>query len=180
MARPATQINGLQGYTFEELIDLKNSSKSKYTRLALTVITMRYKGYSNTEIIEATGLSKVTIVSHINKWNAIGFKAVKDHRTSHKETKLSPDIIDDLLYVVIHKKPLDFEFIGHTWTLALLSSYIKQNYDIDVSIETIRTILKANRLSHKKAQPMPTKANKADQEEFKKNIRSSRFFRVFN
>ncbi len=179
MARPTIQITGLHGFTYEELIDLKNSTESKYTRLALTAITMRYKGYTNTAITESTGLSHVTIVAHIKNWNAKGFKSVENHRGGNKETKLSPDIVDDLLYVVRNKIPQDFEFIGHTWTLALLSFYIKQNYDIDVSGVTIRTILIDNKLSYKRAQPKPTKANKADQEAFKKNIGASRFFRVF-
>lgn len=179
MARPTTQITGLHGLTYEELIDLKNSTTSKYTRLALTAITMRYKGYSNTEIAQSTNLSKVTIVAHINNWNDRGFKSIEDHRGGNKDPKLSPDIVDDLLNVVKHKTPQDYEYIGHTWTLALLSFYVKQNYDIDVTIVTIRKILKANGLSYKRAQPKPTKADKADQEAFKKNIGGSRFFRVF-
>lgn len=65
MGRPAIQVTTLHNYTMEELIDLKNSTTSKYTRLTLTAITIQYQGYSNTEIIEATNLSKVSIIAHI-------------------------------------------------------------------------------------------------------------------
>ena len=179
MPRTTTKVNELYGLTYDELIDMKNSTKSKYTRVALTTISMRYKGYSNAEIAEATGLSNVTIVRQVNNWNKYGLKSVEEHRGGKKPHVLSPDIIDDLLDVVRNKVPLDFEFIGHTWTLALLSLYIKQYYDIDVSGVTIRKILIDDRLSHKRAQPKPTKANKADQEAFKKNVRASRLFRIF-
>ena len=179
MGRPAIQVTTLHGYTIEELIDLKNSSESKYTRLVLTTITMRYRGYSNAEIIEFTGLSNVSIVDHIKKWNSFGFKSIEEHRGGKKLPKLSPDIIDDLIYVVLHKSPVDFDFIGHTWTCALLAFYINQTYGIEVSYVTIWSILKSNNLSYKRAQAKPTKADKAEQEAFKKNIRNTRYFRVF-
>lgn len=179
MGRPSIQVTTLHGYTFEELINLKNTTESKYTRLALTAITMRYKGYSNAQIIEVTGLNKVTIIDHVKKWNVVGFKSVEDHRGGKKPPKMSPDIVDDLLYVILHKAPADFGFIGYTWTLALLAQYVKQNYDIDVSRVTIRSFLKSNNFSYKRAQPKPTKADKAEQEDFKKNVGNTRFFRVF-
>jgi transposase len=179
MGRPSIQVQNLHGYTIEELIDLKNTAESHYTRLALTAITMRYLKYSNEQIIKATGLSKVSIVAHIKNWNDFGLKSIEDHRGGNRESKLTPDIIDDLVDVVLHKTPQDFEFIGYTWTLELLSLYIKQNYGIDISGVTIRTILKSNKLSHKRAQPKPTKADKGEQEAFKKNFRNTEFFRVF-
>lgn len=179
MGRPTMGITTLHGYTIEELINIKNNTDSKYTRLALSAITMRYAGYSNSQIIENTGLNKATVVAHVKSWNTHGLKSVEDHRGGNCPPKLSPDIVDDLMYVALHKTPKDFEFIGYTWTLSLLALYVKQNYDIEVSIFTIRSILKANNLSYKRAQPKPTKADKAEQEDFKKNIGDTRFFRVF-
>lgn len=179
MGRPSIQVQNLHGHTIEELIDLKNTTKSHYTRLALTAITMRYLEYTNEQINKVTGLSQVSIVAHVKKWNKLGLKSIEDHRGGNKESKLTPDIIDDLINVVLHKTPENFEFIGHTWTLELLSLYIKQNYGIDISGVSIRTILKSNKISHKRAQPKPTKADKAEQEAFKKNFRDTGFFRVF-
>lgn len=179
MARPAFKVTTLHGYSIDELNDLKNTTDSKYTRLALAAVTMRYLGYSNEQIIETTGLSKVSIVAHVKNWNAAGLESVLEHRGGNREPKLSPDIVDDLLFVVLHKTSQDFEFIGYTWTLALLALYNKQNYDIDVSGVTIWTILKANNISYKRAQPLPSKADKAEQEAFKKNTRNTDCFRVF-
>lgn len=87
MGRPSLQVTTLHGHTIEELIKLKNTTDSKYTRLALTAITMRYSGYSNTQIIESTGLSKVSIGEHIKNWNTFGLKSVEDHRGGNRPTK---------------------------------------------------------------------------------------------
>lgn len=179
MGRPTIQVTTLHGYTIKELIDLKNTADSKYTRLVLDIVTMKYNEYSNAQISEATGLSNVTIVKHLKNWNSTGIKSTTDCRGGNLDTKLSPDIIDDLIYVVLHKKPVDFEFIGHTWTCSLLVLYINQTYGIQVAVSTIWLILKNNNLSYKRAQPKPTKADKAEQEAFKKNAENTRYFRVF-
>jgi transposase len=179
VGRTQTEITTLHGYSFEELIDIKNTTESKYTALVLTIITMRYKGYSNDQIIEITGLSKVAIISHIKKWNSFGFKAAEDHRGGNKPPILSPDMVDNLLYVVVHKTPADFDLPSYSWTLALMVSYIKQTYDVDISQSSIRTTLIDNNFSYKRAQPMPSKADKTEQENFKKNVGSTKLFRVF-
>ena len=97
MGRPSIPVETLHDHTIEELIDMKNSTNSKYTRLCLSAITMRYCGYSNTQIIEATGLSKVIIVAHIKAWNTSGLKSIQNHRGGKCPPKLSPEIVDDLI-----------------------------------------------------------------------------------
>ncbi|SHK41249.1 helix-turn-helix domain-containing protein [Paramaledivibacter caminithermalis] len=162
MGRPKIQIDKLHGYTIEELIELRNTADSKFAIRVLTTVIMRYRGFSNEQINEVTGLCSATIISHVKRWNRLGIKAIVDSRGGNRDPKLSPDIVDDLIYVVLNKKPVDFEFIGHTWTCGLLSLYIKQYYGIDVSVSTIWTILKKNNLSYKRAETKPTKANKAE------------------
>jgi len=178
MGRKSFGIETLHEYKIEDLVELKNNIDSKYSRLALTVVTMRYFGQSNTDIIEATRLSKTSIVKHIKEWNAHGIESIKDNRGG-SESKLEPEMVDDLIYVATNKSPADFEFTCHNWSCQLLSLYIEKTYGIKVSGETIRLTLIANRLSYKRAQPKPTKADKDEQEAFKKNFRNTRHFRVF-
>ena len=178
MGRKSFQITSLYGYKVEELVELKNTTNSRYSRLALTVITMRYCGYSNNDIIVATGLSKASIVKHIKEWNSNGLKSTKDHRGG-SESKLEAEIIDNLVETATRKSPKDFDFTSNNWTCGLLALYIEKNYGVKVSAETIRLKLKLNNLSYKRAQPKPTKANKDEQEAFKKNIRPTIYFRIF-
>ncbi len=179
MSRPTTKVNTLHGYEIKELMDLIDSTNSKHTRHVLTTVIMRSRGYSNSQINEVTGLSHVTIASHIKNWNSMGIKSTIDRRGGNRSPSLSPDMEKDLINVVIHKRPTDFEFTGHTWTCALMALYIEQTYGINVSITTIWSTLKKNNLSYKRAMPKPTKADKAEQEAFKKNVRNTRHIRIF-
>lgn len=179
MAKPTLQITTLHNCDIKELIDLKNTTTCKYTRLSLTVVTMKYQGFSNAQIAEATGFSNTTICLHIKNWNQRGLPATEERRGSGRPPKLEPFMVDDLLHTVIHKSPVEFEFAAHTWTCELLSIYIYQTFAIQVTGATIWNILKANNLSYKRAKPMPTKAEKTEQEAFKKNPTPSRYTRIF-
>jgi len=166
MGRPTIGIETLHGNTIEELVDRKNNTSSKFERMVLTIITMRVLGYTNTQINQMTHFTKATIVSHVKNWNKLGLKSLKDNRNNTVGPKLSPDIVDDLKDITLHKKPNEFGYKGHRWTGQLLSDYIYDNYCIRVSDNTIREILKANRMSYKKCEARPTKANKTEQEQF--------------
>ncbi len=178
MGRKHLKIESLYGETIENLIELKNTIESKYSRTFLTVIIMRYFNKSTPEIMAFTGLSNPTIVRYIVDWNKLGMKAIVDHRGG-SDSKLEPSIVEDIVYVVSNKTPIDFAFTAHTWTCALLSYYVEQTYGIRVCQETIRQVLLSHGISYKRAQPKPTKADIKEQEEFKKNARSTEYFRVF-
>lgn len=178
MGRPATKIETLHGFKIEELIKLKNDTKSKYMRLVLTAITMRYREFSNEEICKTTQLSRATIFSYINNWNKYGFKSLKDNRGGSLP-KLDAETLDNLIDVATNHSPNEFGFSAFSWTCELLAIYIKQNFDQTISNETVRRILKSNRISYKRAQPKPTKADIEEQERFKKNVRNTTYFRVF-
>jgi hypothetical protein len=60
-----------------------------------------------------------------------------------------------------------------------LAEYINQNYGIKYSDEYIRVLLKKRRLSYKRAQRKPSKADKKEQEVFKKNANPSPYCRKF-
>lgn len=178
MGRPITKIATLYGYKIEELIKLKNNTKSKYTRLVLTAITMRYYGCSNEDICKATQLSRVTIISYIRNWNRYGFKSLKDNRGG-SIPKLDAESIDNLIDIAVNHSPTEFGFSTFIWTCELLKIYVEQNFGQKVSNETIRRILIKNRISYKRAQPKPTKADIEEQNEFKKNVKSTTYSRIF-
>ncbi|WP_432402250.1 hypothetical protein [Wukongibacter sp. M2B1] len=71
MARPKIQVDKLHGYTIEELIELKNTTDSKFAMTVLTTVIMRYKGFSNAQINEVTGLSIPTVITHVKRWNSL-------------------------------------------------------------------------------------------------------------
>ncbi len=165
MGRPITKIEALNGYKIEELIKLKNNTKFKYTRLVLTAITMRYYGCSNEDICKATQLSSATIILYIRNWNRYCFKSLKDNRGG-SIPKLDAETIDNLIDIAVNHSPTEFGFSTFIWTCGLLKIYVEQK----VSSETIIRILIKNKISYKRAQPKPTKADIEEQNEFKKML----------
>lgn len=178
MGKLCIPVKSLYNFKIEELVEIRNSTKNNRQRLILTTVIMRSLDYSNKHIVDITGLSQATIVSYIKNWNAKGLDSIKDNRGG-SAGKLSPEIIEDLIFTVKNVSPEDKGFISNTWSCALLSSYIEKKYKIKVTDEAIRLRLIQNNISYKRAQPMPTKADKAEQDAFKKNARNTNYFRIF-
>lgn len=177
MGRTAQQVTTLHELTIDELVELKNTHQNQYSRTLLTAVIMRYKGKTPKEIIDFTGKSHTTIYTYIKNWNKLGLKSLKDNRGG-SERRFTAEMEYDLIDVVMNKKPCDFDFIAHNWTCSLLVQYIEINYGEKFGLTTINNVLKRNNFSFKRAQPKPTKADKAAQERFKKNVRNTRYFRI--
>lgn len=168
MGRKGIEIESLYGFTVDKLKKMRNSHDSELTRNVLTAVVMRCEGCSTIKIAEFLLKSKQTVIDYIKRWNSVGLKALEDHRGGSEGT-FTAEMLDDLINTVLHTRPNDFGFIGNVWTCPLLVEYIYQNYGEKYSKEYIRILLKRNNLSYKRAQRKPTKADKAEQEAFKKN-----------
>ncbi|WML34703.1 winged helix-turn-helix domain-containing protein [Clostridium sp. OS1-26] len=168
MGRKGIEVESLYGFTTESLKKMRNSHESEFARNVLTAVAMRYEGFSTIKIAKFLLKSKQTIIDYIKKWNSVGLKALEDHRGGSEGT-FTAEMLDDLINTVLHTLPNDFGFIGNVWTCPLLVEYIYQNYGEKYSKEYIRILLKRNNLSYKRAQRKPTKADKVEQEAFKKN-----------
>jgi transposase len=179
MGRPAMPVTTLHEHSIKELIEIKNTHSSEYARTLLTIVIMRYNGKTPKEIMDFTGKSRTTLQNHIKKWNKLGLVSIVDNRGKESNSRFTAEMQYDLIDVVNNKKLCDFGFVAHTWTCSLLSQYIYNNYGQKFCLTTIRDVLKRNSLSFKRAQPKPTKADKAEQERFKKNVSDTRYFRVF-
>ncbi len=179
MGRKGIEVKSLYNCTIEKLKKMRNSSKEEFARNVLTSVIMRYEGSSTIEISKFLLKSKQTIVDYIKRWNSVGLKALKDGRGSACGGSFTAEMKNDLENAVSNTRPNDFGFIGNVWTCSLLSEYIYQNYGVKYSVEYIRVLLKRNNLSYKRAQRKPTKADKAEQEAFKKNVYPSPYCRKF-
>jgi transposase len=179
MGRKGIEVTSLYNCTIENLKKMRNSSKNEFARNMLTAVIMRYEGHSTIEISKFLLKTKVTIINYIKSWNSIGFKALKDRRGALTGGTFTAEMKDDLANTVLNMHPNDFGFMGNVWTCPLLVEYIYQNYGIKYSVEYIRVLLKKSNLSYKRAQRKPTKADKAEQDAFKKNAKPSQYCRKF-
>jgi transposase len=179
MGRKGIEVTTLYNWTIQNLKRMRNSSKDEFARNVLTAVIMRYEGNSTIEISRFLLKAKSTVIGYIKNWNTVGFKALKDGRGALTGGTFTAEMKDDLVNTVLNTRPNDFGFIGNVWTCPLLVEYIYQNYGIKYSIEYIRVLLKGSNLSYKRAQRKPTKAEKAEQEAFKKNAKPSLYCRKF-
>ena len=176
MGRPALQVTTLHEHSIEELIEMKNNHPCEYSRTILAAVIMRYYGKPPKEIMHFTSKSHYTVQTYIKNWNKLGLKSLIDNRGG-SERKFTARMEYDLINVVTNKKPCDFDFVAHTWTCSLLAQYIENNYGEKFCVNTINSALKRNNFTFKRAQPKPTKADKAAQERFKKNVSNTGYFR---
>lgn len=176
MSRKLVEVETLHGFTIEKLVDIKNKINSNYSKLVLTSVIMRYNDFSTKEIKTVTGKSNITTIKHVRNWNKYGLKALEDHRGGSEGT-FTAEMEADLINTLLTKTPEECGFVSYNWTCGLLAEYIYQNYGEKYSNEWIRLVLHKNKISYKRAQAKPTKADKAEQEAFKKNIKITIYFR---
>ena len=178
MTRTTSVKADLHEYSLNELKKLRNSYPTEIGRNVLTTVVMLTEGNSIKQISDFLALNVITIYTYLNRWNELGIAALEDYRgKTPSNCKMTAEMEYDLLYVVQHKVPNDFGFLGNVWTAKLLSDYLYQNYEIRLSPQCIRDTLHKNNFSFKRAQKKPSKGVKSEQETFKKNDRNYVFCR---
>ena len=173
MSRTTVTTADLQGHDIHELKKLRNTHPKPFARNILTAVIMLCEGNTVKKIANFLLQSPVNIYIYINRWNALGLKALETQKGKSSRSEFDAEMIDDLLHTVNYTKPNDFELLGGTWTGSLLAEYIYQNYEVRCCQQTIRNILHSNGYSFKRAQKKPTKGVKSEQEAFKKNDRNN-------
>lgn len=158
MIRNMIEVSTLHSLIDKDLIALRNSAKNRRAALILTTVLMRYNKQPTPAIMKITGICKFTVSKYIKLWNRKGLEALKDHRGG-SEGDFTAEMEDDFINTVVNKVPKDFSFVTFSWKCNLLSECIYQNYSIKYSNERIRIILHKNKISYKRPQPKPTKAN---------------------
>lgn len=127
--------------------------------------------------MQMNNVSNVTINKHLDKWNKYGEKALNDP-CGGNYSKVTSEIESNLIHTILNSSPCEHGFVAHTWTCVLLSQYILNTFGESISKSTVHSVLKRNNLSYKRAQAKPTKAIKAEQERFLKNVGDNRNYRV--
>ncbi|KXG73601.1 helix-turn-helix domain-containing protein [Thermotalea metallivorans] len=170
MGRKCIQVETLHGLTIKDLQNKVKQATSSYTRNVLTAVIMRYSGISTNEIMKVLGVSRPTVTKYINEWNANPAKSIVDHRGGNIPSKLTDEMVEDIRYVLIHKKPSDFGYFQSNWNCSLLSRYIEDTYGTKFCHQWLAKLLKRLGFSYKRGMYKPTKADPELQEKFKKNV----------
>lgn len=133
MSIPTIVTADLHGHSIKELKKLRNTHNVALARNILTAIIMLSEGYKVKEIADFLLQSDVNIYVYIKRWNALGIKALEDHRGKvTSNCKVTGEMEDDLLKTVMHTTLNNFGLLGHVWMAQLLADYLYQNYEVRV------------------------------------------------
>jgi transposase len=146
-----------------------HKTTSNYTHDVLLAVMMCYKGINTAYIMSTLNKSRPTITGYINNWNE-NPSSIMDNRGGNVQSKITMEMIENILTIIMQKTPSDFEYPQATWNSEILVRYISDTYGLKYSSSWIRKILGGLGFSYKRGVYKQTKADPELQNGFKKNV----------
>ena len=141
--------------------EIRNTKNGRY-QLRLRVILSVKIGMSSSEIRKELLISSATYSNWIQKYNANGKEALKQHNSGRAEG--NPKWDASIFYELFKK----LDLMQEHWSIVKMQQWIKEEYDKDIPYSTIEYRLHKANYSWKTNRPSPYKGDKDKQEEFKK------------
>ena len=131
----------------EKEVLLEVYKKGKESRRAHAILLLK-KGYSKKQISEICFVDEDTVRNWIKKW--CEEKTTEDKSRSGKPKKITPEIEQRICEIVDENNPQEHGFIATSWDCNEIRIWLKKMYDLKVSNEQIRKILKKNGFNYRK------------------------------
>ena len=147
---------------------MSSSDESRY-HFKVFAVNMVLSGCSAAKIGAMAGVSKVAVTGWVKIADEQGFEALRPKKHKGATPKLSDEqfkIIDTIL----QSDPKDFGY--KNWDGPSLAAYIKNEYNVDLSVRQCQRIFHKLGYSHIRPQPYPSKdyEDTEKRKEFKKNV----------
>ena len=149
--------------------DFKNLKEGKLAKKLLAIIN--YSRLPSPELSKIFKVSTKTILNWIKKYKKEGLEGLKDKRGGNYPPKLESAKWEEFLSYVIEGKDFDGKEIN--WTLKKMVKALEIRYGVKISEEGVRLRLKKSNVVLRRPRRRHYKANKSEQESFKKNGRKS-------
>lgn len=149
---------------FEERYRLERLSKQGKGKNSFraNIILLSDAGNSAPEIAKILGISHITALSWLNKYEADGIDGLNDKEHEVGRPATLGDKTRDALCEFMDKSPLDFGYLQTCWTIALILYHLQTEYSIDSSRTTVKRQLKG--LGYRWGRPRHTVVNTEDPE----------------
>lgn len=149
---------------------MSSSNESKF-HFKVFVVNMVLSGFPASQICSVAGVSKVAVTSWVKTVDEEGFDALKSKEHKGRPNKLSSKQLKEI-DIVLQSNPKEYGF--KNWDGPSLSSYIKNKYEIELSVRQCQRLFHNLGFSLIRPQSYPSKGyedtNKLN--EFKKTHRS--------
>lgn len=149
---------------------VKQSSKdAKFVQKVTLVNLMLERKITAEEISRISGISRRTLTDWVKKVDEEGFGSLKRKKHPGKKPKLSEEQMEEIK-VVLTNPPEDSEY--YVWDGINLSDFIKNQYDIDLSVRQCQRLFKKLGFSKIRPQTYPSlgEPNEEERKAFKKNF----------
>ena len=124
----------------EEMIDKEKDPKVKDR---LRAIYWKFKKASNAKIARNLNCTSATVSTWISNWNKQGYEGLLEKKSSGRLSILTSEEEEKVINFVKNEKQ-------ERVTCKKLAAKIKEDFDKDISPESVRVLLKKNNLSWKK------------------------------
>lgn len=132
----------------KELIVLYKRTKHYKARERYHAVLLVKSGKKIREVAEIFYVDEDTIRSWVERWETE--KVMLDKQRSGKPPKLTKEEEEELCRLVDENKPDEHGYNVSTWDCVELQIYVRDNFNKDISDETIRKMLKKNGFNYKK------------------------------
>ncbi len=123
-----------------------------------------------TEISDRHSISRFEIYKLVNRVNQKGISGIKDGIHSGRKRKLTSEQETELKIAVL-KSPKEKKYSQARWDGPLVSKYVKDEYDVEISIRQAQRILKRMGLTLQRPRKKFIQGDEKEQQEFKEKLK---------
>lgn len=142
---------------------MQTYKKAKEARRAHAIL-LHNRGYKISEIAKLFFVDEDTIRNWIKKWKEE--ETTDDKQRSGKPKTIIPEIEQRICEIVDENKPEEHGILATSWDCREIRIWLKRFYNIEVSDEKIRKILKKNGFSYRKLNYKFLKADEKQKQKF--------------
>lgn len=154
----------------KELQEAMRGAKDRRHYERYQAVLLYLNGYTRIEIGRIIGRRHETVGSYISSYKKEGLSGLQLGHSPGKPKRLSEEQEAALRDIITTNTPADVGFEArYNWTLALVTAYVRKEWDISYSLRGMSILLKRIGLSYTRPTYTLEKADPVKQREFMEN-----------
>jgi transposase len=155
----------LKPWEARRLKQLRDNAASARTVKRAVCLLLSAAGGRTTDIARVTGLSRRAIEIIRRRWRNRRLRSVLDRPRPGRPTRITAKYRQELRRALL-KSPLALGYVFTVWSIARLSTYLRQRTGIALGVNRLRQL--AREEGFVVARPKHTLANKRDEQEYRR------------
>jgi transposase len=149
--------------------EIRRSDEARYDH-RLHAILLVAQGMTCPETAKALGDSTRTVQYWVHRFEEEGFAGLADADRPGRPKRLKEDQLNEIDNA-LRQSPLDFGLNTNTWDGKALSTFIKNQFDVELGVRQCQRLFRQLGFRLRKPRPVIAKADPEQQNEYKKNYK---------